>query len=81
MAMGPLANAAVRQQTVLRLWRRTRGTSTSAVLGDWTETYTVLQLFYLQTSLKIVTMFHINFKILEQGIQHIHDVSGLNTSL
>ena len=41
-----------RQRPVLGLRRRARGTSTWAVLGDWTETNTALQLFYLQTSLK-----------------------------
>ena len=47
-----------RHQLVLGLWHRARGTSTWVALGDWTETNTVLQLFYLQTSLKTVTMFH-----------------------
>ena len=38
-----------RQWPVLRLRHRARGTSTWVALGDWTETNTVLQLFYYNT--------------------------------
>ena len=52
-----------RQRPVLGLRRRARGTSTLAALGDWTETNTVLQLFYLQTSFKKqLQCFTDNFK-------------------